>query len=128
MEKTGVIFVLIRDNKILMQQRDGNSKTFPYSWCLPGGGSENGENYEMTLLREVKEEYDVNLKPEQCFYLMDYDNGRANKVFYCKLNSDQEPALHEGLAMKWMTINEIEKLDLGFNQAGIIPNLKIVML
>lgn len=127
MQKTGVIFALIRDNKILMQQRDENCKRFPLMWCLPGGGSEEGENYETTLLREVKEEYDLDLKLEQCTHLMDYNDG-ADKVYFCKVNPDQEPKLKEGLAMKWMIIDEIEKLELGFHQEGIIPVLKMAVL
>jgi hypothetical protein len=35
--------------------------------------------------------------------------------------------LKEGLAMKWMSIDEIEKLKLGFNQEGIIPKLKSII-
>lgn len=126
MQKTGVIFALIRDNKVLMQQRDENCKRFPLMWCLPGGGSEEGESYETTLLREIKEEYDLDLKLEQCTQIMDY-NGGADKVYLCIVNSDQEPEPREGLAMKWMTIDEIEKLELGFHQDGIIPILKMAM-
>ncbi len=127
MKETGVIFCLIRDNKILMQQRDENCKRFPLMWCLPGGVKEHyDKTYEDTLLREVKEEYDLNLKLTQSTYLMDYNDG-ADKVYICKINLDQEPTLKEGLAMKWMTINEIEKLELGFHQEGIIPVLKTHM-
>lgn len=127
MRETGVIFVLIRNNKILMQQRDEKCKRFPLMWCLPGGGSEDGEDYETTLLREIKEEYDLDLKLEQCAYLMDYNNG-ADKVYICKVNPNQEPKLKEGLAMKWMAIDEIEKLEIGFHQEGIIPVLKMEVL
>lgn len=126
MKETGVIFALIRDNKILMQQRDENCKKFPLMWCLPGGVRDKGEEYEVTLLREIKEEYDLDLKLEQCTYLMDYHNG-ADKVYVCKIDSTQEPKLKEGLAMKWMTIDEIEKLELGFHQERIIPILKTVV-
>jgi ADP-ribose pyrophosphatase YjhB (NUDIX family) len=126
MQKTGVIFALNRYNKILMQQRDENCKRFPLMWCLPGGGGEYGESYETTLLREIKEEYDLDLKLDQCTHLMDYNNG-ADKVYLCKVNPDQEPKLKEGLAMKWMTIDEIEKLELGFHQEGIIAVLKTVV-
>ena len=128
MVETGVIFALIRDNKILMQQRDENCKKFPLMWCLPGGGGEEGESYETTLLREIKEEYNLDLELAQCVYLMDYSNGADNKVYICKINSDQEPKLREGLAMKWMAMDEIEKLELGFHQEGIISALKTVML
>ena len=96
-------------------------------WCLPGGVKEEyDKTYEDTLLREVKEEYDLDLKLEQCTHLIDYNNG-ADKVYVCKVNSDQEPKLGEGLDMKWMTIGEIEKLKLGFHQEGIIPILKMVV-
>lgn len=127
MQKTGVIFALVRDKKILMQQRDGNCKRFPFMWCLPGGGSEDGEDFETTLLREVKEEYDLDLKLEDCSYLMDYNDG-ADKVYICKINTIQEPKLNEGLAMQWMTIEEIEKLELGFHQEGIVSVLKSTAL
>lgn len=128
MIETGVVFVLVRDNKVLLQQRDGNCKRFPFMWCLPGGGSEAGEAYEATLLREVKEEFDLDLKIEQCDFLMDYNDGPYPlKVYLCKISVDQKPKLQEGLAMKWMTIDEIEKLELGFHQEGIIPVLKARM-
>lgn len=128
MPETGVVFALIHNGKILMQQRDGNCKRFPFMWCLPGGGSDDGENYEQTLLREVKEEYNIDLDTSQCNYLMDYKDGNDPMgVYVCKINKDQRPELREGLAMKWMTIEEIEELELGFNHKGIISTLKKVL-
>ncbi|MFA6338855.1 MAG: NUDIX domain-containing protein [Candidatus Paceibacterota bacterium] len=126
MKETGVMFCIVRNNKILMQQRDGNCKRFPYMWCLPGGTREENESYEVTLLREIKEEYDLDIKNEDCEYLMDYHDG-ATKVYICKISEKQEPHLKEGMAMKWMTIAEIEKLHLGFDQNKIIPFLKKVI-
>jgi len=127
MQKTGVIFALIRDNKILMQQRDENSRKFPLMWCIPGGARDESEDYETTLLREVKEEYDLDLKLDQCTYIMDHSGGN-NKVYVCKVGHDQEPKLQEGLAMRWMTIEEIEKIELGFNQGVIIQTLKTLIV
>lgn len=111
-----------------MQQRDENCKKFPFMWCFPGGGSDEGEKYGDTLLREVKEEYNIDLDLKQCSYLMDYKDGDdLLKVYICRVNPDQEPELREGLAMKWMTVDEIEKLELGFHQEGIIPVLKMAV-
>ncbi len=70
MSEAGVVFALVRDNRILMQQRDGNCKRFPFMWCIPGGGCEQGESYEEALLREVKEEYNIYLDSNQCDFLI----------------------------------------------------------
>lgn len=127
MQNTGVVFALVRDRKILMQQRDGNCTRFPFKWCIPGGGTDGNETPEQTLLREVKEEYNLDLKLEQCSFLMDSRNG-YNKVYVCNVAPDQEPIMQEGLAMKWMLIEEIEKMELGFNQEKIVAELKKVIL
>lgn len=119
----GVIFVLLKDNKILLQQRDENCKKFPLMWCIPGGGKEEGESYEETLLREVKEEFDIDLKIEQCNCVFDYPHD-GNKVYLCKLNLDQNPNLKEGMNMKWQTLQELKNIELGFNQEDLVLMLE----
>lgn len=81
------------------------------------------ETHEETLLREIKEEYDLDVKNEDCTYITDYPIS-GNKVYICNVDSSQEPKLGEGLSMKWMTIDEIEILSLGFDQENLIQSLK----
>ncbi len=78
-------------------------------------------------MREIKEEYNLDTVLDQCSYLMDYHDG-ADKVYLCHVDNNQEPKIGEGLSMKWMTINEIEKLEIGFHQEGIIPVLKNIVM
>lgn len=121
----GVIFVLLKDSKILMQLRDENCKRFPLMWCLPGGASDENENYDDTLLREVEEEYGIKLVPEQCKFLFDYEKtDDMSRVYVCHILKAQNPILQEGKEMKWMNIEEIENLKLGFDQDKIIPLIK----
>lgn len=121
--RRGVIFIITRDNKFLMQQRDGNSKIFKFRWCFPGGAMDEGETYEQTLEREVREEYGLIIKAEQCTLLMERHRSRVNRVYICPIDDSQEPVLNEGADMKWMTIEEIKALDIGFYQEDIVEEL-----
>jgi ADP-ribose pyrophosphatase YjhB (NUDIX family) len=49
--------VAIRENSVLLQQAEGDN-----FWVLPGGRAEFGEPAEQTLIREMKEEIDVEVE------------------------------------------------------------------
>ncbi len=124
---TGATFIIIRPTKeILMQLRDGNSKRYPNAWCFPGGTIEPNEDEIKTIIREIKEEYELNIDAESCKELMIYNlsYGVSAKVFICIYNKNQEPILHEGAGMKWMRLEEIKNIQLGFEQDKIIPKLE----
>ncbi len=50
--------------------------------------------------------------------------GRGNYVFICPIDHTQEPVLHEGADMKWMTLDEIKNIDIGFFQNDIVEMLE----
>ena len=53
--------------RMLLQLRDDKDKKYPNQWCFPGGGKDAvDETYIDTLLRETKEEFNVDLKIENC--------------------------------------------------------------
>ncbi|MEN9328809.1 MAG: hypothetical protein RI947_1617 [Candidatus Parcubacteria bacterium] len=56
-------FILIKDRKALMARARGKD-----IWLQPGGKREPGETDEQALIREVKEEFTVDLKPETIVY------------------------------------------------------------
>lgn len=124
---TGVTFIIIRPSgEMLMQLRDVYSKRYPNTWCFPGGTIEPGEDEIKTVVREIKEEYKLNIGTGNCKELMIYDllYGVSAKVFICTVYDEQNPVLHEGADMKWMMLDEIKKLPLGFEQEKIIPKLE----
>jgi 8-oxo-dGTP diphosphatase len=124
---TGATFIIMRDFKeMLMQLRDNNSKRYPNTWCFPGGTIESGEDEIKTVIREIKEEYELDIEENNCTELITYDlsYGVSAKVFICKCDNNQNPILHEGADMKWMNLNEIKNIQLGFEQEKILPPLE----
>ena len=53
---------IIRDNKILLQKRADNGK-----WAMHGGALDLGESFEDALIREVKEELNIEIKNPKLF-------------------------------------------------------------
>jgi mutator protein MutT len=124
---TGATFIIIKDlNEILMQLRDNNSKRYPNMWCFPGGTIEPNENEIETVIREIKEEYELIIDEVDCKELMIHDlsYGVSAKVFICVISNNQNPILHEGADMKWVKLLEIKNMKLGFEQEKIIPRLE----
>lgn len=57
-------FIYIRNNQVLVVRNKGNHIFF-----LPGGSKENKESRKKALIREIKEELEVNLIPNTIKYI-----------------------------------------------------------
>ena len=123
-EPPGVIFVLVLPSrKLLLQRRDEGDEKSPGSWCFPGGLCEMGETHLQTVIRGAKEDFNANLDISECQYLMSRKAGR-NKVFVCTLPSAKGLKVQEGSVMQWCSLEEVGALELGFQQADILPGLR----
>ena len=58
--KSAIHMIIYQDNKILLQKRKG-SKLWPGYYALPAGHIDSGENQYDALIREAKEELDINI-------------------------------------------------------------------
>ena len=124
--KSFVTFVVVRpDGKILMQKRDdGNGRLIPYPnrWTIPGGDVKNAETHLYAVVREIKEEFALDVASNQCHFLFSYDHDdvMGEQIFLCRVGGGTKPILHEGAAMQWMTMDEIGKLPLAFEKNSIL--------
>lgn len=125
-----VTFLIIRpDGKILMQKRDnGRDKKilYPNMWTFPGGFKEDEESHIQAIIREIKEEYNLNITPEQCELILSYnhDNNINDQVFFCIVPQDSKPELNEGTAMQWMKIEEIKSLQLAWQLEKVFSQIE----
>lgn len=122
--------ILVRPNgEMLLQLRDdGNGRkiAYPCYWCFPGGRKEKNEDYLRAASRELKEEYDLELRPEklQLFETYFRKSGRRH-VFLCRVSEDLNPKLREGAGFAWIKLSGLEKLkDLTPMTKLAIPKLK----
>lgn len=125
-QRKGTTFIIIRPDKtVLMQLRDTKSKHFPNMWCFPGGGCEEGEIPLDTIIREASEEYCLMLDRNACLLMLAYqpryEENYTDHVFICRIDVAQQPVLREGADMKWMTLNEIRQIQIGFDQKKLLP-------
>lgn len=84
--------IVIKDNKLLVMRRiDGGNEY----WEFPGGGQENGENLEQTVIREIYEETTLRVETEKLVYHIIWDTGEESFFYLCTYISG-EPQLRPG--------------------------------
>jgi 8-oxo-dGTP diphosphatase/(d)CTP diphosphatase len=58
-----VMAIIEKDGKYLMGKRSEKETTAPGIWATIGGGVQKGESFEDAVVREVKEEVGLTIKP-----------------------------------------------------------------
>ena len=121
----GCTWFLQNERKFLMMLRDNKSDIpYPNHWVFPGGTTEGDETPEIASTRELMEEINYKPKSMEKVFILYYPKGVAEEHFYhisldCK---KEDLILGEGQKIELFTLDEIEKLSLGFwcNEALIL--------
>jgi len=115
----GVGAVIICKGKILLEKRKnepGRGK-----WTIPGGLVELGESAEQTVIREVKEETNLEVEhPKLIDVVNNIISDRNNKTkyhfvivdYFVKLKGGTLKAEDDAAELKWIPFREVEKYDL----------------
>ena len=112
-----------RKDEILVLRRHPKSKTNPHKWELPGGKIENGEFFDKALIREVKEETDLDVKVgDFCEAVQDdYPHRRTVQlIMYAKDITGDVKISDEHDDWMWASIDEIKSLDITSSLEKII--------
>lgn len=124
--KRSVTF-LIRNKKgeFLLQLRDNKPNIpYPHYWVFPGGGVEVWEEPIEAVMREMKEELEMEADLGDLLLLGTYlHNGEEDSVFLYT-GGEKPGVLHEGEQVQFFFLESIMSMELGFDQNRIIPLIK----
>lgn len=92
-----------------IQKRSDTAKRAPGYFGFWGGGAEDNEEPEATLMREIKEELSVDLKDYTFFSRYEF-YGSIKSVFFAEVGDDFENniIIGEGEYGVWINENDIE--------------------
>ena len=123
---TVVAAIIIQDEQILCVQR-GESK-LPYiskKYEFPGGKVEAGETLSETVIREIREELDMDIIPNERYITVEHqypDFHLTMHSFICACHS-RELKLTEHIDYKWLDLEELEDLDWAAADIPIVNKL-----
>jgi 8-oxo-dGTP diphosphatase len=104
--------IIIRSAKILVAQR-GEFMSLPLKWEFPGGKMEGDESEEDCLLREIREELDVEIeiidKLEKVMH--DYGNVIVNLIPFICVSKTFNLKLAEHKDAKWLSKEDLLTLE-----------------
>lgn len=105
--------VIARDGRILAAQRPAH-KLHPGAWEFPGGKIAPGETPEACLVRELREELDVDIEVGPCLHCCDHDypgeGVRVRLWFFAARIVAGEPAPREHAQLRWLAAQDLPSL------------------
>lgn len=115
--------IIIEEDRIFATQRGYGE--FAGSWEFPGGKLEEGETPHQALLREIKEELDVEIEVREYFDTVEYDYPGFHLTMHCFLCTIKagEPVLKEHRSARWLTKETLNSVDWLPADEGLIRKL-----
>ncbi|WP_296883537.1 NUDIX domain-containing protein [uncultured Methanobrevibacter sp.] len=107
--------IIKNNNELLVLKRHPKSRTDPEMWELPGGKVESGEFFTDALVREIKEETNLDVSVgDFCEAIQnDYSHKRTVQIMMYLENIEGEVKISdEHTDWKWATLEEIKTLNI----------------
>jgi len=114
--------IILKDKKILLVKRSKKSMLYPETWVCPGGRGNPNETPEQIVVREVKEEVNLDFQPTQ---LLKKTVHKERELFRFlgtwsgKIKIQKEELTQYG----WFSYKETKALNLGFEYRYVIEDL-----
>lgn len=116
-------FIYTDTGKVLLQKRKSNKATYAGVWSVTGGHVLSGENNEDAIIREIKEELNLNTEKEKVIFVTTYKskkvkddviNNKFFSIYNVEISEDQFYKIkiqkEELEDVKLFSIEEIENI------------------
>lgn len=123
-----VAAIITYEDKIFATQRGYGE--FEGGWEFPGGKVEEGETPEEALVREIKEELDVEVEVEELLDTVEYDYPKFHlsmDCFICKVKYG-DFVLKEHKNAKWLTKDTLNSVGWLPADEGLVKKIKEYMM
>ena len=115
--------IILQNNKILLLQRSNYTQNYPGFWGCPGGRAESGETAEQNVIREVKEECNLDFFPTKIIKTGIWQD-RNYYRFLGNWSGEIKIQELEVTDFNWFTYNQTQKLELSFDYREVIELLR----
>ncbi len=96
-------------------------------WEFPGGKVDAGESVEQALVREIKEELNLSLYPDNCSFLLqvhhDYPDKSVLLEFWQIKAFSGTPVGNEGQEIRWVPVVQLSAYEFPAANLPLIPLL-----
>lgn len=105
------VAVIRRGSRFLIDQRRDDDPLGGGLWEFPGGKRHDGEAMEACVVREVKEELGLDVRPEAllCRVKHTYSHFRVTLHAYACRCDRGRPKMHECQAVRWVEFHELDR-------------------
>lgn len=116
-------FIYTDTGKVILQKRKSNKATYAGVWSVTGGHVLAGENNEEAIIREIKEELNLNIEKEKVIFVTTYKSKKVkddviNNKFFSIYNVEISENQFETIGIqkeelediKLFSIEEIESI------------------
>lgn len=104
--------IIINDKKILVTQRS-EKMSLPLKWEFPGGKVEKNETPEKCIIREIKEELNLEIEIENKLEskTFNYEGFSINLIPFIAKKLSGDVSLIEHKSFLWLEVGDLKNLD-----------------
>lgn len=119
--------IIIHESKVLICQRS-STMNLPLKWEFPGGKVEPGEDDAATIVREIKEELNLDIEVVKRLEPVEYDypTFRIRLVPFIAHVVGGKLLLEEHVDAKWVAVDDLDEYDWAPADVPIVEQLKAV--